>query len=1115
MTSKNSKAPAISSVDDDDDDMKVTDTDKRKGTKVGHINTDEEQMVDSNNCNNCDSTAIANSNSVEIGVAIGESVVDEEGQNNYNLAEMQHELARRGVESNIQSGRSSATLKGSSSISPGTPTPTPLDLLGLSVTEEHSNKLKTFRSSIVAKKEKEKEMEGERNSGDMLSPNDLSPTKDAVALRNRHLTVTSPLIRAMSDSFVVDGESATNSAESSKEFGSALRTSSSGRPSSLGKKPQASSFRKKKIARSLRGSSMRKQRGTRTSIYVNTNKHRPPWLINFREISITKTIGHGGFSTVMKGMWRNETVAVKKLLNEECHDDKKMEARLLQEAELLHSLRHRNIIQLKAACVDPPNFCLVLEYAEFGSLSTQIKHTLEPKQLLEWTEQIAKGMHYLHDEAPRTLIHRDLKTANILVGANQQLKISDFGLARVHEHTQSMKVDLAGTYSYMSPEVIKRSVFSKSADVWSFGVVCWSMLTSKVPYEGMVGMAVAYGIGAGRLKLTIPDECPYPFKDILEGCWQQKPEDRLSFQNILQFLQQPQTRPFTNTSIRRFQDMQDVWKVQIQTGLDKMKQEKQELFSLEDNLNRLAEEQKKREKMLDRREKMLQQREKEIQEKLRKKEEEFKRLEMKLSKETSSKKTKKNKKTKSSRRKSSTSDGTKLFSGRRLLTRLLSDEDVERDGSHLVDQPATSTKKNKKKRKKKEGGEKGQKERDKQINKTNDTKRDERGRKGGKPNEKGKSKANEKDGVEEYKTTPNENEKEDLEQQSNSSNKPLSSSQRNKLKKKRGRFGRRSVLSSVSSLESVSKQTSLTNLEVDTINHKNEINVTECVQPLLNKQCEEGDEVDEGSLESVSEKKVSFSLRDGRNITSLLEQSTPVPVHAMRKRHKGHQRSKSDVPFTQDMLAEEQRNILETANDKEACVECSEKGRPCAQCSICRLLHPNKPTAMSPSPLSTTSTSNQTSPQKKKRTLFFFRKGSPVSDTKEKDKKNESRVSRVVRALSPLTPVAHQKSHGKKKPTFVDCDDDDDGSDDGSDDGNDKQEESKNAKVGEAFQEYQQNQQRLPEGSYVSSYENHDFDPLRATYTMRDLVENASSMVQNGRQQAKRKKTGRSRLGSV
>ena len=66
------------------------------------------------------------------------------------------------------------------------------------------------------------------------------------------------------------------------------------------------------------------------------------------------------------------------------------EARLLQEAELLHNLRHRNIIQLRAACIDPPTFCLVLEYAENGTLSKYIADTLEPARILDWSLQIAK-----------------------------------------------------------------------------------------------------------------------------------------------------------------------------------------------------------------------------------------------------------------------------------------------------------------------------------------------------------------------------------------------------------------------------------------------------------------------------------------------------------------------------------------------------------------------------------------------------------------------------------------------------------------------------------------------------------------------------------------------------
>ena len=94
----------------------------------------------------------------------------------------------------------------------------------------------------------------------------------------------------------------------------------------------------------------------------------------------------------------------------------------------------------------------------------------------------------------------------------------------------------AGTFAWMSPEVIRSNMYSKGADVWSFGVLVWEMLTAEVPYNGVEGMAVAYGIATGHLKLPIPEGSPEEFERLLGQCWQADPHDRPSFGDILTLL---------------------------------------------------------------------------------------------------------------------------------------------------------------------------------------------------------------------------------------------------------------------------------------------------------------------------------------------------------------------------------------------------------------------------------------------------------------------------------------------------------------------------------------------------------------------------------------------------
>uniref|UniRef100_A0A8D2LRW2 Mitogen-activated protein kinase kinase kinase 10 n=1 Tax=Varanus komodoensis TaxID=61221 RepID=A0A8D2LRW2_VARKO len=183
------------------------------------------------------------------------------------------------------------------------------------------------------------------------------------------------------------------------------------------------------------------------------------------------------------------------------------------EARLFAMLRHPNIIALRAVCLVPPNLCLVMEYARGGALSRVLAgKKVPPHVLVNWAVQVARGMNYLHNEAVVSIIHRDLKSINSKCpagGSGRTLKITDFGLAR--EWHKTTKMSAAGTYAWMAPEVIKHSLFSKSSDVWSFGVLLWELLTGEVPYREIDALAVAYGVAMNKLALPVPSTCPEPF----------------------------------------------------------------------------------------------------------------------------------------------------------------------------------------------------------------------------------------------------------------------------------------------------------------------------------------------------------------------------------------------------------------------------------------------------------------------------------------------------------------------------------------------------------------------------------------------------------------------------
>ncbi|XP_053122986.1 mitogen-activated protein kinase kinase kinase 10 isoform X2 [Hemicordylus capensis] len=343
----------------------------------------------------------------------------------------------------------------------------------------------------------------------------------------------------------------------------------------------------------------------------------PPLEISFQELQLDEIIGVGGFGKVYKGVWRREEVAVKAARQDPDEDIAVTAENVRQEARLFAMLRHPNIIALKAMCLSPPHLCLVMEYARGGALNRALAgKKVPPHVLVNWAVQIARGMNYLHNEAIVPIIHRDLKSINILILeriennedlSGRTLKITDFGLAR--EWHKTTKMSAAGTYAWMAPEVIKLSLFSKSSDVWSFGVLLWELLTGEVPYREIDVLAVAYGVAMNKLTLPIPSTCPEPFARLLEGCWSPDPHARPGFGSILQQLVAIEQSAMFQMPLESFHSLQQDWRVEIAGMFQELRTKEKELRSREQELLRAAQEQKTQEAELRRREQELAERE--------------------------------------------------------------------------------------------------------------------------------------------------------------------------------------------------------------------------------------------------------------------------------------------------------------------------------------------------------------------------------------------------------------------------------------------------------------------------------------------------------------------------
>lgn len=234
--------------------------------------------------------------------------------------------------------------------------------------------------------------------------------------------------------------------------------------------------------------------------------------IKFDDLQFFENCGGGSFGSVYRARWisQDKEVAVKKLLKIE------------KEAEILSVLSHRNIIQFYGVILEPPNYGIVTEYASLGSLYDYINSNrseeMDMDHIMTWATDVAKGMHYLHMEAPVKVIHRDLKSRNVVIAADGVLKICDFGASRFHNHTTHMS--LVGTFPWMAPEVIQSLPVSETCDTYSYGVVLWEMLTREVPFKGLEGLQVAWLVVEKNERLTIPSSCPRSFAELLRQCWE-------------------------------------------------------------------------------------------------------------------------------------------------------------------------------------------------------------------------------------------------------------------------------------------------------------------------------------------------------------------------------------------------------------------------------------------------------------------------------------------------------------------------------------------------------------------------------------------------------------------
>uniref|UniRef100_A0A3P8QC28 Mitogen-activated protein kinase kinase kinase 12 n=1 Tax=Astatotilapia calliptera TaxID=8154 RepID=A0A3P8QC28_ASTCA len=296
--------------------------------------------------------------------------------------------------------------------------------------------------------------------------------------------------------------------------------------------------------------------------YSTEHKHDldEEWEVPFEEISDLQWVGSGAQGAVFLGKFHGEEVAVKKHLRK---------------------LKHPNIITFKGICTQAPCYCIIMEYCAQGQLYEVLRagRKITPSLLMDWAMGIAGGMNYLH---LHKIIHRDLKSPNILITYDDAVKISDFGTSK-ELSDKSTKMSFAGTVAWMAPEVIRNEPVSEKVDIWSFGVVLWEMLTGEVPYKDVDSSAIIWGVGNNSLQLPVPDSCPESFKLLLRQCWNCKPRNRPSFRQILLHLDIA-SADILSTPQETYFKSQAEWRDEVRHHFEKIKSEGTCLHRLDEEL---------------------------------------------------------------------------------------------------------------------------------------------------------------------------------------------------------------------------------------------------------------------------------------------------------------------------------------------------------------------------------------------------------------------------------------------------------------------------------------------------------------------------------------------------
>ncbi|KAI3464064.1 hypothetical protein Pfo_020727 [Paulownia fortunei] len=292
---------------------------------------------------------------------------------------------------------------------------------------------------------------------------------------------------------------------------------------------------------------------------TTSRRQRHDWEIDPSKLIIKGVIARGTFGTVHRGIYDGQDVAVKLLdWGEEGHRTEaeiaSLRAAFTQEVVVWHKLDHPNVTKFIGATMGsaelniqtenghigmPSNICcVVVEYLPGGALKNYLiknrRKKLAFKVVVQMALDLARGLSYLHSQK---IVHRDVKTENMLLDKTRTVKIADFGVARVEASNPNDMTGETGTLGYMAPEVLNGSPYNRKCDVYSFGICLWEIYCCDMPYPDLSFSEVTSAVVRQNLRPEIPRCCPSSLANVMKRCWDANPDRRPEMDEVVTMLE--------------------------------------------------------------------------------------------------------------------------------------------------------------------------------------------------------------------------------------------------------------------------------------------------------------------------------------------------------------------------------------------------------------------------------------------------------------------------------------------------------------------------------------------------------------------------------------------------